>query len=161
DPISDAQDRKSTRSDEPARIREAAHPIVAWMHSQLRLTRQEILAFRRRVGGLEQRSPRSAESLRRAAWAGLPDSKPRAALLSLHARIDGVQPSTWEDPSLAQLWGPRYSTYVVPKRDFALFSLGRLPDDEKGRRRSERLAEQVHAFLNGARMTDREIGRAL
>ena len=54
---------------------------------------------------------------------------PRAALLSLHARLDGVEPSTWEDPSLAQLWGPRYNTYVVPKRDFALFSLGRLPDD--------------------------------
>ena len=63
---------------------------------------------------------------------------PRAALLSLHARVDGVEPSTWEDPSLAQLWGPRYNTYVVAERDFALFSLGRLPDDEKGRRRAER-----------------------
>ena len=36
-------------------------------------------------------------------------------------------------PSLAQLWGPRYQVYVVPKRDFALFSLARLPEDEKGR----------------------------
>ena len=36
------------------------------------------------------------------------------------------------DPSLAQLWGPRYNTYVVAKRDFALFSLGRLPDDAQG-----------------------------
>ena len=27
---------------------------------------------------------------------------PRAALLSLHARVDGVESSTWEDPSLAQ-----------------------------------------------------------
>lgn len=105
--------------------------------------------------------PPGPESLRRAAWAGLQDSMPRAALLSLHARVAGVEPSTWEDPSLAQLWGPRYSTYVVPKRDFALFSLGRQPDDAKGRLRAERLAAQLHAQLDGARRTDGEVGRAL
>jgi len=82
-------------------------------------------------------------------------------LLSLHARIEGVEPSTWEDPALAQLWGPRYSTYVVPKRDFALFSLGRLPDTEKGRLRAQQLAERMHAHLAGTRMTDRELGRAI
>jgi hypothetical protein len=86
---------------------------------------------------------------------------PRAALLSLHARVDGVESSTWEHPSLAQLWGPRYSTYVVAKRDFALFSLGRLPDNAKGRQRAERMAELLHAALDGRRMTDREAGRAL
>ena len=101
-----------------------------------------------------------AHSLRRAAWAGLQDSMPRAALLSLHARVDEVEPSTWEDPSLAQLWGPRYHTYVVAKRDFALFSLGRLPDSAKGRLRAERMAEQLRAYLDGRRMTDREVGRA-
>ena len=101
------------------------------MQSRLKVTRQQILAFRRRVGALDERMPKSSESLRRAAWAGLQDSMPRAALLSLHARVDGVESSTWEDPSLAQLWGPRYSTYVVPKRDFALFSLGRYPDNAK------------------------------
>ncbi|HZO34161.1 MAG TPA: crosslink repair DNA glycosylase YcaQ family protein [Gaiellaceae bacterium] len=131
------------------------------MGAPLELTREQILAFRRRVGGLDVRAPKSAASLRRAAWAGLQDSMPRAALLSLHARIEGVTPSTWEDASLAQLWGPRYSTYVVPKRDFALFSLGRLPDTEKGRVRAERMAERIHAHLNGARMTDREVGSAL
>jgi winged helix DNA-binding protein len=128
---------------------------------RLGVTRQQILAFRRRVGGLDERTPQSADSLRRAAWAGLQDSMPRAALLSLHARVDGVKPSTWEDPSLAQLWGPRYNAYVVPKCDFALFSLGRLPDSAKGRLRAERMAEQIHAQLDGARMTDREVGRAL
>lgn len=105
--------------------------------------------------------PPGPESLRRAAWAGLQDSMPRAALLSLHARVEGVESSTWEDPSLAQLWGPRYSTYVVPKRDFALFSLGRHPDDERGRGRAERIAAQLHAHLDGARTTDREAGVAL
>ncbi len=131
------------------------------MQTRLRLTRQQVLAFRRRVGGLEERLPQGRESLRRAAWAGLQDSMPRAALLSLHARVDGVEPSTWEDPSLAQLWGPRYSTYVVPKRDFALFSLGRLPDSAKGRLRAERMAERLRAYLDGGHATDREVGRAL
>jgi hypothetical protein len=128
---------------------------------RLRVTRQQILAFRRRVGALDERMPMGSQSLRRAAWAGLQDSMPRAALLSLHARVDGVEPSTWEDPSLAQLWGPRYSTYVVAKRDFALFSLGRLPEDAKSRLRAERMAERLHAHLDGTRMTDREAGRAL
>jgi hypothetical protein len=127
----------------------------------LRLTRQQILAFRRRVGGLDERVPISPESLRRAAWAGLQDSMPRAAVLSLHARLDGVEPSILDDPALAQLWGPRYSTYAVAKRDFALFSLGRQPDTPKGRERAERLAEQLRAHLGRGRVTDREIGRAL
>ena len=120
------------------------------MESRLRVTRQQILAFRRRVGALDERMPKGSRSLRRAAWAGLQDSMPRAALLSLHARVDGVEPSTWEHPSLAQLWGPRYSTYVVAKRDFALFSLGRLPDNAKGRLRAERMAERLHAHLDGS-----------
>jgi hypothetical protein len=102
-----------------------------------------------------------SQSLRRAAWAGLQDSMPRAALLSLHARVVGVEPSTWEHRSLAQLWGPRYHTYVVPKRDFALFSLGRLPDNAKGRLRAEHMAERLRAQLDGRRMTDREAGREL
>jgi hypothetical protein len=131
------------------------------VQSRLRVTRKQILAFRRRVGALDERLPKSSESLRRAAWAGLQDSMPRAALLSLHARVDGVEPSTWEDPSLVQLWGPRYSTYVVPKRDFALFSVGRLPESGKGRLRAERMAELVHAHLDDRTLTDREAARAL
>ena len=131
------------------------------MQSRLRLTRQQILAFRRSVGALDERMPKGPESLRRAAWAGLQDSMPRAALLSLHARVEEVEPSTWEDPSLAQLWGPRYQTYVVAKRDFALFSLGRLPDNAKSRLRAEQMAERLRLHLDGGRMADREAGRAL
>ena len=131
------------------------------VESRLRVTRQQILAYRRRVGALDERMPMGSQSLRRAAWAGLQDSMPRAALLSLHARIDGVESSTWEDPALAQLWGPRYHTYVVAKRDFALFSLGRLPDNAKSRLRAERIAERLRAHLDGTRMTDREVGREL
>ena len=131
------------------------------MHPPLKLTRQQILAFRRRVGGLEERSPYAPASLERAAWAGLQDSMPRAALLSLHARVVGVGSSAWDDPALAQLWGPRYNTYVVAKRDFALFSLGRLPDDRRGRERATRMARLMRDHLGDRRLTDREVARAL
>ena len=67
---------------------------------------------------------------------------PRAALLSIHARVARTPiPATWEDPSLVQLWGPRYSVFVVAARDVAVFTLGTLPDDARagsraaGRRR--------------------------
>ena len=131
------------------------------MHAQLKLTRQQILAFRRQVGGLEQRSPYGPAALERAAWAGLQDSMPRAALLSLHARVAGVESSAWDDPALAQLWGPRYNTYVVAKRDFALFSLGRLPGDARGRERAVGMAERMRDHLGDRRLTDREVARAL
>ncbi len=86
---------------------------------------------------------------------------PRAALLSLHARVAGVGPSAWDSPSLAQLWGPRYNTYVVARRDFALFSLGRLPEDARGRERAERMGELLRDHLGDRRLTDREVARAL
>lgn len=127
----------------------------------LRLTRQQILAYRRRVGLLDERLPLSDESLRRAAWAGLQDSMPRAALLSLHARVEAIGPSSWEHPSLAQLWGPRYNAYVVAKQDFALFSLGRLPESGRARERAERMAAALHAGLGNERMTDREAGQKI
>src|SRR5512133_4400770 len=94
----------------------------------LMLSRAEILAFRRRVAALDKRLPPGRGSLRQAAWAGLQDSMPRAALLSIHARVEGAGPSVWEDPSLVQVWGPRYNVYVVAAPDLAVFTLGRLPD---------------------------------
>jgi hypothetical protein len=129
--------------------------------TRLNLTRPQILAFRRHVGALDERLPRGQRSLRRAAWAGLQDSMPRAAVLSIHARVEATEPSTWEDPSLVQLWGPRFSAYVVAARDLAVFSLGRLPDDTGARRIAEDLAGRLHVLLSGARMTYGEAGSAL
>ncbi len=128
---------------------------------RLDLARPQILAFRRQVGALDERLPPGSSSLRRAAWAGLQDSMPRAALLSIHARVDGAHPAILDDPSLVQLWGPRFSTYVVPARDRAVFTLGRLPDDARGRQRAEEIAADLHAFLDGRRMADTEAGAAL
>ena len=134
---------------------------VTGVTTPLVLTRPKILGFRRRAGGLDERVPLTPESLRRAAWAGLQDSMPRAAVLSLNARLTGVESSSWEHPSLIQLWGPRFSTYVVSARDLAVFSLGRLPDDAKGRRRAETLAARLHEHLAGARMGYGEAGDSL
>ena len=128
---------------------------------RLDLTRQQILAFRRHVGALDERLPRGRRSLRLAAWAGLKDSMPRAALLSIHARVEGTQPSTWEDPSLVQLWGPHHHAYVVAARDLGVFSLGRLPDDNRSRQVAEDLATRLRAHLGEETITYGEAGSAL
>ncbi len=103
----------------------------------------------------------SGESLRLAAWAGLQDSMPRAALLSLHARVADTPPTVLDDPALIQVWGPRYSAYAVPSVDMPIFTLARLPDDDKGRRRAEEMADRLDGFLAGRRMKDREVHAAL
>ena len=129
--------------------------------ARLTVTRAQILAYRRRVGALDQRLPRGRRSLELAAWAGLQDSMPRAALLSIHARVEKADSAIWEDPSLVQVWGPRYNVYVVAAPDVAVFTLGRLPDGGKTRRVAEDLAERLHAFLGGARMRYDDAGRAI
>ena len=86
---------------------------------------------------------------------------PRAALLSIHARVEGTEPSTWDDESLLQLWGPRYSVYVVAARDLAVFSLGRLPDGAAARKRAEAIAVELRTLLGGRRGSFREAGEAL
>ena len=134
---------------------------AAAMSAPLELSRPQILGFRRRVGALDERLPAGPESLRQAAWAGLQDSMPRAALLSIHARVEGAEPAIWDDPSLIQLWGPRFQLYVVARRDLPVFSLGRFPDDAKGRHRAEDLAERLHAHLDGGTMTYGEAGQAI
>lgn len=128
---------------------------------RLHLDRPHILAYRRRVAGLDRRRPADADSLREAAWAGLSDSMPRAAVLSLHARLEGVAPGSWEDPALAQVWGPRFSAYVVPARDHAVFTVGRWPDDPKRLQLAEDLANRIADLLQGTAMAYGEVGRAL
>ena len=128
---------------------------------RLELSRSQILAFRRRVGSLDERLRMGTRSLRQAAWAGLQDSMPRAALLSIHARVEGTGQTTWEHLSLVQLWGPRFSAYVVASKDLPVFSLGRLPEDARGRARAENTASRLHAFLNGRRMPFGQAGHGM
>ena len=72
-----------------------------------------------------------------------------------------MEPATADDDAFIGMWGPRYSTYLVAKADFGLFSRGRLPEAAKQRERAERIAGQLHAHLDGDRKPDREIGDAL
>src|SRR5664279_2974884 len=129
--------------------------------ARFELTREQILRHRRSVGALDERLPPGPESLRRAAWAGLQDSVPRAALLSIHARVQGTEPNAWEDPSLVQLWGPRWSVYVVAVPDIAVFSLGRLADGGELRRKADDYAGRLYDFLDGRKMTYGEVRRGL
>jgi len=129
--------------------------------ARLVLSRDHVLRHRRAVGALDQRLPAGGDALRVAAWAGLQDSMPRAALLSIHARVEGTHPATLDDPSLIQLWGPRFSTYVVAAADRAIFTLGRLAGDQRSERRATELADELEAFLDGRRMGYREAGHAM
>ena len=80
------------------------------------------IGYRLRANRLDVRGP-----LADALPAGLQDSAPRAAQLSLHARVSGLAVDGWADPSLRQLWGPRGAAYLVAAADWAVFTVGRLP----------------------------------
>jgi hypothetical protein len=127
----------------------------------LELGREQILAYRRRAQSLDKRLRSGPHSLRRAANAGIQDSMPRAAILSLHARVTGIGPDVLADPALVQVWGPRFSAYVVAADDVAPFTLGRLSDDPRRRDRAERTATALHMFLDGREMPDGEVGRGM
>lgn len=109
------------------------------------VTRSQVLGYRLRANHLDQRVAR--EDVDEAAYVGLQDSVPRSALLSLHARVEDVDFDAWNDPKLVQVWGPRGSVYVIPKGDFAVFTLGRLPRDADQRRGIEDDAQRVRELL--------------
>jgi hypothetical protein len=86
---------------------------------------------------------------------------PRAALVALHARVDGIDPDALADPTLSQVWGPRFSDYVVAEADAAIFTLGRLPPGGAARARAEETADRLEAFLAGRRMPYGQAGRGV
>jgi hypothetical protein len=125
------------------------------------LGRAQVLAHRRAAGALDERLLPGPGSRHRAAWAGLQDSMPRAALLSIHARVEGASPASWQDPPLVQVWGLRYSAYVVAEADVALFTLARLPETGARRRVAEDTAARLRAFLGDRRMAYADAGHAM
>lgn len=104
---------------------------------------------------------KTGEAFRSSTWVGLQDSVPRAALLSLHARVADIEPDDWNHSSLIGVWGPRYSAYVVYERDRAYFTLGRLPNRGAKRDRSVELADRLVSVLGDGSMAYREAGSAL
>lgn len=125
----------------------------------LTIDRGAVLAFRAGASHLHRRLPPG--SIDAAAYGGLQDSAPRAALISLHARVGGVTPSSWEDEALCQIWGPRGADYIVPRRDVAVFTLGRMPRDPKAVEALNRIADDVHGVCQGSAQLTREVGAAL
>jgi hypothetical protein len=118
----------------------------------------QVLRFRASATRLDRRLP--AGSWRDAAYGGLQDSAPRAALLALHARVEGTGPGAWEGPALVQVWF-RWSDYVVPAADFAVFTLGVLPRDEERAAALEEVAAAVHEAVAGGERRKAEVVAAL
>lgn len=118
-----------------------------------------MLAFRARASHLGRKLSKSA--IAEAASGGLQDTAPRAAVISLHARVQDVQPSSWEDPSLVQIWGPRGADYVVPRLDVDVFTLGRLPRDPDRIAQLMDMTDDVHRVLDGHMLETRDVSTAL
>ncbi len=95
-----------------------------------------------------------------AAFGGLQDSAPRAALLALHARMEDVGPGAWEDPKLVQIW-LRWADYLVPRRGVAVFTVGALPRLPAQRSALHHLADAVVSVLDGRARTTRQVAESM
>jgi hypothetical protein len=96
-----------------------------------------------------------------AAWGGLQDSVPRAGVMSLHARVQGTQPDSWEDPSLVQIWFRGGADYIVPRADVGIFTLGSYPRDADEARSLEALADDIHRAAEGRTLKVGEVSKLL
>ena len=121
--------------------------------------RRQVLRYRARVSHLDQKLP--LRSIARAAWGGLQDSVPRGGVISLHARVEGARPDSWEHRSLVQIWFRGGADYIVPRRDAGIFTLGCLPRDPDRVRELERLADDIHRITKGKPMLVREVAAQL
>ncbi len=107
----------------------------------MRVSRTQAVNYRLAVNNLSRRLP--AGSYVEAAYVGLQDTAPRDALLGLHARVAACEPSAWDHPDLIQTYSPRAAVYVLPRADFGIFTVGRLPRDPAARQELEDRAERV------------------
>ena len=82
---------------------------------------------------------------------------PRAALLGLHARIDRADPDSWEDPALAQTYGPRGAVYLFPRDAVVAFTRGLLPRDDRERGKTEAVADRVAAALRNGPLRPKQL----
>jgi hypothetical protein len=124
-----------------------------------RLTRDQVLRYRARVSHLDAKLP--AGSFAAAAWGGLQDSVPRAGVISLHARVEGARPDSWEDPSVAQIWFRGGADYIVPRNDIGIFTLGSHPRDPERAAAIDRLADDIHRVAEGRTLPVGDVSRLL
>lgn len=108
------------------------------------VTREQMLGFRLERQNLAQRL--AAGSLEEAAAiCGIQNSPPGAALLGLHARVEGMSREVLDqallvDKRLVQLWSVRAAPLLVPIDEAPIFTLGLLPRSE----------EELRFFIKGA-----------
>lgn len=86
---------------------------------------------------------------------------PRAALLSLHARVGGIGPDVLAEPALVQVWGPRFNVYAVAADDAPIFTSSRMPHRGPRVDRALETIERLEGLLGDSRMDCREAGKAL
>ena len=125
----------------------------------VRVSSRQVLRYRARVSHLDAKLP--AGSFAETAWGGLQDSVPRGGVISLHARVDGTQPDSWEDPSLVQIWFRGGADYIVPRSDVGIFTLGSYPRDPERAADLERVADEVHELTGGRMTPSRDLPRDL
>jgi hypothetical protein len=121
----------------------------------LKVTRDQIVRYRERVTHLDKKLPPG--SFAAAAWGGLQDSIPRAGITSLHARVEGAQPDSWEHPLVVQIWFRGGADYIVPRADVGVFTLGSNPRDKERAAELERLADDIHRVTDGKTLLVREV----
>jgi len=112
-----------------------------------RATREQVLRYRARVSHLDEKLPPG--SFAKAARGGLQDSVPRAGVISLHARVEGTLPNSWEDPQVVQIWFRGGTDYIVPRVDAGIFTLGSYPRDPDRAAEVESLADEIHRVAEG------------
>jgi hypothetical protein len=123
------------------------------------LRRDQVIRYRARASHLGEKLP--AGSFAAAAWGGLQDSIPRAGVMSLHARVEGTRPDSWEDPSVVQIWFRGGADYIVPRADAGVFTLGSYPRDPDESRRLEALADDIHRVTEGRTLRVSEVSERL
>jgi hypothetical protein len=79
----------------------------------------------------------------------------------MHARVSGTRPEAWEDPALVQVWGPRFSAYVIAAEDRAVFTLGRMQDEPAKVAFAVSVADDLERFLAGRTMSYAEAGHGM
>jgi hypothetical protein len=126
---------------------------------RLRARADQVLRYRARAGHLDEKL--AAGSFASAAWGGLQDSIPRSGVISLHARVEGTRPDSWEDPSLVQIWFRGGADYIVPRKDVGIFTLGCLPRDPERVAALERLADDIHRAAEGRTTPVREVAERI
>jgi hypothetical protein len=123
------------------------------------LTPEQVLRYRARVSHLDEKLPPG--SFAKAAWGGLQDSVPRAGVISLHARVRGTAPDSWEDASVAQIWFRGGADYIVPREDIGVFTLGSYPRDSDRAAEIDRLAADIHRVAKGRTLPVGDVSKLL